>query len=251
MYDKKSSTSCSLLSEISQLLRRKLRPLAAVHVCRTNNICSASRSRRPALLPFCTHLFSMSPPHATTNSPDAGRKDTRVDRILDTAVSLAQQLTRAVGILTGTAALAGGTLWLVVWWPLPLRSGTLAGAGLTLIFLLAPAAVLGLFYAGLRDLAALPDRVSAGVSDTMDASIESYNAATDGSDSWWGWGRRLFQRLWALRSLLGEHRAVLLRYGALWRLVTPGFLLLVVGAAGITVFLVPGALLALALTLLL
>jgi hypothetical protein len=125
------------------------------------------------------------------------------------------------------------------------------GPVLTLALLLAPAAVLGLLYAGLRDLAALPDRFSTGVSQTMDASVASYRAATDASDSWWGWGRRIFSRLWALRSLLADHRALLVRYGMMLRVVTPGFLLLVVGAALATGVLVPGAALALVVAALL
>ena len=95
-----------------------------------------------------------------------------------------------------------------------------------------------------RDLAALPERLSTGVSETVDASVASYRAATDASDSWWGWGRRLVGRLWTLRSLLTEHRALLVRYGMMLRVATPGFLLLVVGAALTTVVLAPGAVLA-------
>jgi len=183
----------------------------------------------------------MSTPSAPSDPPNDAPQDTRTGRIFGTAASLARHLMRATGWLMLTAALAGSTLWLVVWWPLSLRSGTLVGAGLTLLLLLAPAAVLGLFYTGLRDLAALPDRLSTGVSETMDASVESYRAATDASDSWWGWGRRLLRRIWALRSLLADHRALLVRYGMMLRLVTPGFLLLVVLAVGATVILVPAA----------
>jgi hypothetical protein len=181
----------------------------------------------------------MAPPNVKTNAPEDGRDETRVDRMLKTAVTLAQQLTQGVGILARTAALAGGALWLIAWWPPSVRSGTLLGAGLTLLLLLAPAAVLGLFYAGLRDLAALPDRLSNRVSKTTEASVESYRAATDTSNSWWGWGRRLLGQIWALRSLFAEHRTFLVRYGAMLRLLTPGFLLLVVGAAGATFLLVP------------
>jgi len=183
----------------------------------------------------------MSTPSAPSDPPNDAPQDTRAGRALGTAVSVARHLMRATGWLMLTAALAGSTLWLVVWWPLSLRSGTLVGAGLTLLLLLAPAAVLGLFYTGLRDLAALPDRLSAGVSETMNASVESYRAATDASDSWWGWGRRLLGRIWTLRSLLADHRALLMRYGMMLRLVTPGFLLLVVLAVGAAVLLIPAA----------
>jgi hypothetical protein len=53
------------------------------------------------------------------------------------------------------------------------------------------------------------------------------------------------KQIWALRGVLLENRALLVRYGALIRFVNPGFLLLVVGAAVVTGLLVPGALLAL------
>jgi hypothetical protein len=85
----------------------------------------------------------------------------------------------------------------------------------------------------------------------MDASVASYRAATDASDSWWGWGRRISSRLWALRSLLADHRTLLVQYGMMLRVVTPGFLLLVVGAALATGVLVPGAALALVVAALL
>jgi hypothetical protein len=164
--------------------------------------------------------------------------------VAGTAAALAEPLVRAAGGGAVVAALAGGTLWTVLWLPMSFRLGSFVGAGLTLIVLLIPAAVLGLFYAGLRDLAALPDRLSTHVSQTVDASVASYRVVTDPSGSWWGWGRRLLGRIWSLRSLLTEHRALLVRYGAMLRLVTPGFLLLVVGAVLATAVLVPGALLA-------
>lgn len=185
-------------------------------------------------------LMPASAPNRPDDPPEAG-----VDRIIGTAATLARHLTSAVRWLALSAALAGGVLWMLLWWPMPLRGGALVGAGLTLGLLLAPAAVLGLFYAGLRDLAALPDRLSTHTAQTVEASTRTYHAATDSSDAWWGWLRRLLKRIWSLRSLLSDHRALLVRYGAMLRLVTPGFLLLVVLAAGAAVLLVPAALLAL------
>lgn len=185
----------------------------------------------------------MTEPASTPDPPDEPT-ETGVDRVVGAVATLARHLIRGVGGLALIAAGAGGMLWTVFWAPTSLRPESLVASGLGLIVLLAPAAVLGLFYAGLRDLAALPDRLSAGVSETVDASVESYRAATDAADSWWGWARHLLGRIWALRTLLGEHRALLVRYGALLRLLTPGFLLLVVGAALATLVLVPGAMLA-------
>lgn len=188
----------------------------------------------------------MSPPTAASDLPDDS-PETSTNRIIGTAATLARHLTSAVRGLALSATLAGGVLWMLLWWPVPLRSGALVGAGLTLGLLLAPAAVLGLFYAGLRDLVALPDRLSTHAAQTVEASAETYQAATDPSDAWWGWLRRLLKRIWSLRSLLADHRALLVRYGAVLRLLTPGFLLLVGLAAGAAVLLVPAALLALSL----
>jgi len=185
------------------------------------------------------------------STPAGEASDTTVDRIVGAVGTLAQHLLRSVKLLTGTAALAGATLWWALWGLSPFQTGAVAGPVLTLALLLAPAVVLGLFYTGLRDLAALPDRLSTGVSQTLDASVASYRAATDAPDSWWGWGRRIFSRLWALRSLLADHRALLVRYGMMLRVVTPGFLLLVVGATLATGVLVPGAALALVVAALL
>lgn len=186
----------------------------------------------------------MSAPSVAPDSPD-GPQETNSNRILGTAATLARHLTRAVGALALSSALAGTVLWGLLWWPVSLRVGSLVGATLTLIFLLSPAAVLGLFYAGLRDLAALPDRLSTHASRTAEASTATYHVATDSADTWWDRLRRFIRELWSLRSLLADHRALLMRYGATLRLVTPGFLLLVVGAAGAAVLLVLGAVLAL------
>jgi hypothetical protein len=53
------------------------------------------------------------------------------------------------------------------------------------------------------------------------------------------WG--LLRRVWALRTVLLENRALLVRYGALLRFVTPGFVLLVAGATAVSFLLVPVA----------
>lgn len=182
---------------------------------------------------------------ASTHDLSSESPETGADRIVGAAATLAQHLIRAVGLLALAATLAGGTLWTVAWWPVPLRPGPLVAASLTLIVLLAPAAVLGLFYAGLQDLIALPDRLSVHTSRTVEASTGTYHAATDSSASWWDRLRRLLKRVWSLRSLLAEHRALLVRYGAVLRLVTPGFLLLVVVATGAALLLVPGSVLVL------
>lgn len=156
--------------------------------------------------------------------------------------ALARRLMTGVAVLAGTSAGAGLLLWGVLWWPLSSRSVVLMGAGATLVVLLAPAAVLGLFYQGLHDLRALPDRVSERTARTAEQSVETARAAT--TDAPAGLFRRLWyivKEIWSLRTVLTENRAMLVRYSALLRFVTPGFLLLVAVAAGVSVVLVPVA----------
>jgi hypothetical protein len=166
-------------------------------------------------------------------------------RAARSAASLARRLTTGVVVLTGASAGAALLLWGVLWWPLSTAPLALLGAGTTLLLLLAPAAVLGLFYQGLSDLQALPDRLSDRTARTAEQSAAAVRAATtDAPDGLLArlWG--VVKQIWALRTVLTENRALLLRYGALLRFVTPGFLLLVALAAGISLLLVPGALLA-------
>ena len=180
--------------------------------------------------------------------PDAASStasDSRLRQAARTGAALACRLRTGVAVLTGVSAGAGLLLWGLLWWPPTLRLLPLVGAGTTLVVLLAPAAVLGLFVQGLHDLLALPERLSDRAAETVDQSAEAVRATTtDAPDGVLGrlWG--LVREIWALRTVLSENRALLLRYGALLRFVTPGFLLLVVLAAGISLLLVPGAVLA-------
>lgn len=167
--------------------------------------------------------------------------DGRLVRIARSAGALAQRLTRGVAFFTGASAGAGVVLWGLIWWPPEAQATALLGALATLLVLLAPAIVLGLFYAGLRDLVALPERVSAHASATVQASAATYRAATQEAAGSFGRLRRVLMRIWALRTLLLDHRMLLLRYAAMLRFLTPGFLLLVVGAVGATMLLLLAA----------
>lgn len=141
--------------------------------------------------------------------------------------------------------MAGLLLWGLLWWPPALRPQSLLGAGATLLVFLTPAAVLGLFVQGLHDLLALPDRLSTRATKTADQSIEAVRATTtDAPDGLLDHLWALVRQLWALRTVLSENRALLLRYGALLRFLTPGFLLLVLLAAGVSLLLVPVAVVA-------
>lgn len=157
-----------------------------------------------------------------------------------TLASLARRLTKGVALLTGMATGAGLLLWALLWWPVSAHLSSIVGAGGTLLLLLAPALVLGLFYQGLRDLQALPERISRRATRTAEQSAAAVRATTgDAPSGMLGrlWG--IVRQIWALRTVLTENRALLLRYGALLRFVTPGFLLLVVLAAGAGLLLVP------------
>ena len=185
----------------------------------------------------------MSDSSRSPSSADAS--DSRLVQAAQRVSSIARRLTRGVAVLTGASAGAGLLLWALFWWPLSWRLGSFLGAAVTLVFLLGPAAVLVLFYQGLRDLQALPERLAERATRTAEQSAEAVRSATAGAPR--GWIGRLWEvvrQIWALRTVLSENRALLLRYGALLRFVTPGFLLLVVGAAGLSLVLVPVAVVA-------
>jgi hypothetical protein len=186
----------------------------------------------------------MSDDSSSPSSPDASsdtdEPPTRLIRGARRVASLAQRLTTGVAWLAGASAGAGLLLWGLFWWPITPRPVVLLGAGASLLLLLAPAATLGLFYQGLYDLQALPDRLSTHARRTAEHSAEAARATTtNGFDGPLGWLWGLVKQIWALRTVLTENRALLIRYGALLRFVTPGFLLLVALAAGLSFLLVP------------
>lgn len=185
------------------------------------------------------------------SSPSESEDEGQVVRLARTAALLARRITSAVGGLTVASALSGSVLWGLLWWPVPLELSPLVGAALTLLVLLGPAVVLGLFYLGLHDLLSLPERVSDHASRTAQASTEAYRAAIAEAEGRFGWLRRLLLRIWSLRSLLLEHRALLLRYGAMLRMLTPAFLLLVLLAGAVSLLLLPLTVLAVLVAVLL
>ncbi|WP_118839818.1 hypothetical protein [Salinibacter ruber] len=174
------------------------------------------------------------------------RNEGRLMQAARAAASLAARLTTAAGALAGTSAGAGLLLWSLLWWPVGSHLASLVGAGGTFVLLLGPSAVLALFYLGLRDLRAFPDRLANRTARTVEHSADAAEAVASGPSGSGLFGRLwgIATQIWALRGVLLENRALLVRYGALIRFVNPGFLLLVVGAALATGLLVPGALLA-------
>ena len=184
-------------------------------------------------------------PDSSRSSTPADASDSRLVQVAQRAAGLARHLATGVAVLVVTSAAAGLLLWGLLWWPLSGGIVEVMGAGASLVLLGGPAAVLALFYQGLRDLQALPGRLAERAARTAEQSAEAVRSATtDAPRGWVGrlWG--LVRQIWALRTVLTENRALLLRYGALIRFVTPGFLLLVVLAAGISLVLVPVAVVA-------
>jgi len=197
----------------------------------------------------CTEPAAHFPDRLLPDSSSPSSEPNEEGRLVRTAraaAALADRLTTGVAVLASTSAGAGLLLWGVLWWPPSGHVSSLLGAAITFALLLGPAAVLGLFYLGLRDLLALPDRLSDRTARTVEQSADAVRSVTTDPPSGplgrlWG----AVKQVWALRTVLLENRALLVRYGTLIRFVNPGFLLLVVGATVATGLLVPGALLAL------
>lgn len=141
-------------------------------------------------------------------------------------------------MLAGVSAGAGTFLWIVLWWPVPYRVVPLVAATGTLVLLFVPATLLGLFYLGLRDLLVLPDRVAARASKTAQQSAAAARPIRTEPSSIPGRLVTLVRRIWDLRSVLLENRALIAHYGALLRFITPAFLLLVVLAAALSAVLI-------------
>ena len=180
----------------------------------------------------------------TDSPPPSNTTDSRLVQTARTVACLARRLSRGVAILTVGSSTAGLLLWGLLWWPPRLTLSVLLGAGLTGGLLLGPAAVLGLFYQGLRDLLALPDRIADHTRRTVGQSAEAARSVTDDRyDGLFGRAWGIVKQIWRLRTVLLENRDLLLRYGLLVRFINPGFLLLVVGATLLSLLLIPASLL--------
>lgn len=179
------------------------------------------------------------------SSPSDSSSEGRLARAARTLAALARRLMTGVAVLGTASAGAGGLMWFLLWWPPSTRPDSLLIAAGSLAVLLAPATVLALFYLGLRDLLALPERLSARSARTIDQSTEAARAVVSTpASSVLGRLWNVVKQIWALRSILLENRALLLRYGTLIRFAHPGFLLLVVLAAGFSLILIPIAVVA-------
>ena len=174
---------------------------------------------------------------ADQNADDASRL-MRLARMLEQKARLLAGIVRWVAL--GAAAVAVWLWAVVVMLAAPEGwGGVLVGA--LLVVLLGPAAILGVFYWGLYDLMKLPERlalqVERGRTQATSRPADVPSASRGISGRFYGF----LQRLWRLRSMLLESRALLIRYGAMVRLVTPFFVLLVVGAVVVSGLMIPVA----------
>lgn len=176
-----------------------------------------------------------------SSAPDPdSTADGRLLRAARAGAALARRLTTAVRRLAFVSAASGLLLWILLWWPVPLQGWSMLWAGAGLLVLLAPAAVLGLFSVGLCDLLALPDRLAARTTDTIAQSATTARTLSDdAAEGVWSRLRRVVWEIWQLRRVLLDNRALLVRYGALLRVLTPGFLVLGAGATVVSLLLVP------------
>lgn len=152
--------------------------------------------------------------------------------------AVARRIKTGVGLLAASGAVAALFLWTVLWWPPSLRLLPLLGAGATLVAVLLPPTILVLFYQGLHDLLALPERVSDRAARTVKESTESLRTFKEQEGGLFSRTWAILKHIWTLRSMLSENRALLVRYGSMIRFVTPGFLLVATVAALISVILI-------------
>ncbi|MES3629969.1 MAG: hypothetical protein PPP56_07360 [Longimonas sp.] len=156
-----------------------------------------------------------------------------------TLARLAAWLVRGVGWFAVGSLLAGLGAWWVLFGGWPTHGfAQLLAVGLGGLLLL-PAAVLALFYQGLRDLMALPERIRNQIETDKDAAADTARAMMPekkgrkkGSRLW-----RFVKGIWALRTAIMESKGLLIRYGAMIRFVNPWSMLAVLAATAATVVL--------------
>ena len=168
----------------------------------------------------------MSDSNTSLSGADASTK-------VATLARLAGWLVRGVGAFTIVSLLAGCGAWWALFggWPAHGLAQLLA-VGLGGLLLL-PAGVLALFYQGLRDLMALPERLRGQLDLDKDAATQAARtmraSPKKGSRLW-----RFVKGLWALRTAVMDSKGLLLRYGAMIRFINPWSLLAVLAATGAT-----------------
>ncbi|WP_456424747.1 hypothetical protein [Rhodocaloribacter sp.] len=164
----------------------------------------------------------------TPAPPERARPVDAVAAVARRAEALAGRV-RGLGV---AALVSGAWLWTLAAYPFAFRAWwAWALAGAALAAALFPGVVLLLFDLGLRRLLDLPRRLS----DTLDAgsghAATVYEAAHPATETR-GWRRTwaLVKSILDLRRLALESKTMLLEYAALWRLLNPWTLLVVLAA---------------------
>ncbi len=161
-------------------------------------------------------------------SPERARPAEAVAALVRGAEGLAGKV-RGVAV---AALVSGAWLWALAAYPFAFRAWwAWALAGAALAAALFPGVVLLLFDLGLRRLLDLPRRLSDALDAGSGHAAAVYEAALPASEAR-GWRRpwALVKGVRDLRRLALESRAMLLEYAALWRLLNPWTLLVVLTA---------------------
>lgn len=164
----------------------------------------------------------------TPAPPERARPADAVAAVARSAEALAGRV-RGLGV---AALVSGAWLWALAAYPFAFRAWwAWALAGAALAAALFPGVVLLLFDLGLRRLLDLPRRLSDALDAGSGHAATVYEAALPVPETR-GWRRTwaLVKSILDLRRLALESKAMLLEYAALWRLLNPWTLLVVLAA---------------------
>lgn len=164
------------------------------------------------------------------NSPSAPRGPVRSR--LEPALRIAHVLIGKTGVLAVVTGLAGLWLWSLVFYPFAglTTAGAVVLAAFALVLLLTPAAIIGLFWLGLRTLIRLPEQVIERTDESTVTAGAVARAAVDPS-TYTSAGLVPFVRsISRLRHALLESKALVLQIGAVARLINPLFVFLLLAA---------------------
>lgn len=165
-------------------------------------------------------------------SPEAGgivrRSGARVQARLRPIVAVAVSLVDKVRTLALASALAGAWLWGVIFYPFGAfgRIGIVVLAVGVLAVLWAPAGVLGLFWAGLRELIALPDKLVEMAGTGEDRADDLVETVREERREPFRLRRlwRFFRTVLDLRGLVLDSKGLLLQVTVVARLANPIFI---------------------------
>lgn len=155
------------------------------------------------------------------------RQGARLHARVRPIIQVAEAILGKVRFQAAASGLAGLWLWGVLFYPFSSfgQGWVLALGIIALIALLIPAGVLILFWAGLRELTRVPDKLLA-VAAASDARtgdlVQTVNEKTETRKLRRLW--RFFRALLDLRTLLLESKELLLQYAVLIRVANPVFL---------------------------